>query len=177
MPDVVEVIVGRIGRPHGIRGEMTVDLRTDEPDRRFVEGARLRAASDGRAFTVATARWHSGRLLVRLDNVIDRTAAEALRGVILVTDVPRDERAGGDDDYWDRDLIGLTVLTADHRVAGTVRRVIHSAQDLLEIETEDGTERLVPFVAALVPEVDLDAGTLVLADITGLLDPEAEDTP
>lgn len=176
MPDTVEVIVGRIGRAHGIRGELTVEPRTDEPDRRFVMGARMRAV-DGRSFTVAGARWHSGRLLVRLENVTDRTAAEALRGIVLVTDVPRDERAGGEDDFWDRDLIGLTVLTADRRIAGTVRRVIHSAQDILEIETIAGAERLVPFVAALVPEVDLGAGTLTLADIAGLLDDEVEDVP
>lgn len=175
MPDTLEVIVGRIGRPHGIRGELTVEPRTDEPDRRFVTGALMRAADDGRSFTIAGCRWHSGRLLVRLENVTDRTAAEALRGVILLADVPRDEPAGGDDDFWDRELIGLTVLTADHRVAGTVRRVLHSAQDLLEIETVEGPERLVPFVTALVPEVDLEAGTLTLADVAGLLDDEAED--
>lgn len=151
-----------------------MESRTDEPDRRFAAGARLRASDGRRTFTVAGSRWHSGRLLVRLENVTDRSAAEALRGTILVADVPRDERAGGADDFWDRELIGLTVLTADRKPAGTVRRMIHAAQDLLEIETNDGTERLVPFVAQLVPEVDLETGTLTLADVAGLLDDGAE---
>jgi 16S rRNA processing protein RimM len=175
MSDAVEVIVGRIGRAHGLRGELTVEPRTDEPERRFAAGARLRAEGDGRSFTVAASRWHSGHLLVRFEGVDDRTAAEAVRGVVLLTDVPGDESAGGEDEFWDRDLIGLTVLTADGQSAGTVRRVLHSAQDLLEIATTAGVVRLVPFVAALVPSVDLAAGTLTLADVAGLLDDEAEE--
>lgn len=173
MPDTVEVVVGRIGRAHGVRGEVIVHPRTDEPDRRFAPGSKLRAEADGRTFTVAASRWHSGRLLVRLEHIADRAAAEDLRGIMLLADVPGDEPTGGDDEFWDRDLIGLTVLTADGRPAGTVRRIRHAAQDLLEIETPEGVERLVPFVAALVPQVDLAAGTLTLADVAGLLDDAA----
>lgn len=165
----VDVVVGRIGRAHGIRGELTVEPRTDEPDRRFTPGAVLRSEDGARQFTVAGARWHSGRLLVRFENVPDRTAAETLRGTILLADVPADEQPIADDEFWDRDLVGLTVLTADGQVGGEVRRIQHGPQDLLVIKTVAGEERLVPFVEALVPTVDLEARTLTLADVQGLL--------
>lgn len=168
-PATVEVLVGRIGRAHGIRGELAVEPRTDEPDRRFTPGVRLREEGGSRTFTIAGMRWHSGRLLVRLDGVPDRTAAEQLRGVLLVADVPVDEAPTDDEEYWDRDLVGLTVLTSDGVPGGEVTRVQHGPQDLLVIRTPNGEERLVPFVEALVPVVDLDGGTLTLADVAGLL--------
>lgn len=169
----VEVIVGRIGKAHGVRGEISVEPRTDEPDRRFAVGALVRAEGADREYTVESKRWHQGRLLVRLSNVTDRTAAESLRGVVLVVDVPEGEPAGDEADYWDRDLVGLQVR--DHRGVdvGTVIAVQHfPAQDLLEVETTSGTH-LVPFVSALVPTVDLVTGYCQLADVGGLLDPEA----
>ncbi|WP_432560488.1 ribosome maturation factor RimM [Granulicoccus sp. GXG6511] len=165
----VEVVVGRIGRAHGIRGELTVEPRTDEPDRRFVPGTVLREEGGQRRLTVDAARWHSGRLLVRFDEVPDRTTAETLRGLVLLADVPEDEPPAGEGEFWDRDLVGLTVLTADGQVGGEVRRIQHGPQDLLVVRTTAGEERLVPFVEALVPTVDLEAGTLTLADVGGLL--------
>ncbi|NNG19541.1 ribosome maturation factor RimM [Naumannella sp. ID2617S] len=166
----VEVRVGRIGRAHGIRGELTVEPLTDEPDRRFTPGAELRAEDGGRRVAIAGSRWHSGRLLVRLAGVEDRNAAEELRGTILVADVPADEPPAAADEYWDRDLVGLEVRLADGTPAGRVTRVQHGAQDLLEIRTTAGATRLVPFVAALVPEVDPAARFCRLADVAGLLE-------
>lgn len=170
MSDTVEVIVGRIGRAHGIRGELAVEPKTDEPDRRFAAGARVRTEDGRRQFDVVGSRWHSGRLLVRLAGVEDRNAAEDIRGLVLVADVAVDEPTGDEDEFWDRDLIGLIVLAADGTEVGRVLRVRHGAQDLLEIATVSGAERMVPFVSALVPEVDLAAGTLTLADVEGLLE-------
>lgn len=118
-------------------------------------------------------RWHQGRLLVRLAEVADRTAAELLRGTILVTDVSADERAGDADDFWDRDLVGLTVRDHTGAEVGAVIAVHHlPAQDSLEIRTPSGN-RMVPFVEALVPTVDLAEGYCQLAEVGGLLDPEA----
>lgn len=165
----VEVIVGRLGRAHGIRGEVAVEPRTDEPDRRFAAGAELREEGGPRVFTVVASRWHAERLLVRFAELVDRTAAEAARGIVLVTDAPADERPADDDEFYDRQLVGLSVLSADGTPAGTVRGVLHLAQDLLEVQTDTGV-RLVPFVEALVPEVDLAAGHVRLADVAGLLD-------
>jgi 16S rRNA processing protein RimM len=170
MADLVEVVVGVIRRAHGIRGELAVEMRTDEPERRFAVGTRLRCENSARVLTVEAARNASGRWLVQFAEVPDRSAAEALRNTPLVTDVPGDERPEEPEEFYDRQLVGLQVRDADDVAVGPVVAVLHlPAQDLLEIETAEGT-RLVPFVSALVPEVDLDAGLLRLADVAGLLD-------
>lgn len=168
----VEVIVARVGKPHGVRGEITVEPRTDEPDRRFAVGALLRLGSTGRQLTVEGMRWHQGRPLVRLSGVTDRDGAEAIRGELLLTDVPQDEPAGDDADYWDRDLVGLEVRDHSGVAVGQVLAVQHlPSQDLLEVRTARG-RAFVPFVSALVPLVDVPSGYLQLADVGGLLDLE-----
>lgn len=174
MSERVDVLVGTIGRAHGLRGEVSVHVRTDEPERRFEHGARL--VVDGRPRTVANARWHSGTLLLTLDGVADRTAAEALRGQELWASVPADEAPDSEGEYYDRQLIGLTVLDAAGAVAGSLTDVLHlPAHDVLVVRTPTG-ERLVPFVGALVPVVDLAAGHVQVADVGGLLVDE-EDAP
>lgn len=171
MPDLVEVIVGRVGRPHGLRGEVSIEVRTDEPNDRFFPGVELRTEDGRRRLVVTSCRWHQGRLLLAFSDALDRTAAEGLRGIVLVTDVPADGRPSDAEEYYDRQLRGLLVLDSGGVEVGRVSDVIHlPGQDLLAIETPDG-ERLVPFVAALVPSVDLAAGTCTLAaDAPGLLD-------
>jgi 16S rRNA processing protein RimM len=165
----VEVVVGVVGRPHGVRGEVAVEPRTDEPDRRFAPGQQLRSEGSPRTFTVASTRWHSGRLLVTFAGLDDRTAAEAVRGARLVVDVDPDERPDEPGEYYDRQLVGLAVRTAEGAPVGEVVAVLHlPAQDLLEVRTADGP-RLVPFVADLVPEVDLEHQVLTVADRAGLL--------
>jgi len=183
-PDqLVEVVVGVVGGAHGIRGDVAIGVRTDEPERRFVPGARLRVEGSPRVLTVATARDHSGRLLVRFEEMDDRNAAEAARGLVLVTDVPASELPSDEGEYYDRQLVGLEAVTGDGTSIGRVLAVLHPAgQDLLEISTANGP-RLVPFVEALVPEVDLPGGRLVVADVPGLLtdddldEPDAADAP
>ena len=173
----IEVVVGRIGKPHGIRGEVTLDLRSDEPDRRFAVGARLRAeaprgvAAAPRTLTVATTRWHQQTLLVRFEELADRTAAEAARGLVLHATVDGDERPEDPEEFYDHQLVGLAVHDLDGTHLGVVASVTHGAQDLLVVRTPEGREGLVPFVAALVPEVDLDAGRVVVADRPGLVTP------
>ncbi|MGH3465081.1 MAG: ribosome maturation factor RimM [Kribbellaceae bacterium] len=173
----MQVIVGKIGRAHGIKGEVGIEIRTDEPERRFAVGAALvTETTPARSLTVGTARWHGDRLLVRFTGVEDRTAAEALRNTLLLADVPEDERPEDPDEFYDRDLVGLAVRTADGVEAGTVTAVVHMpSQDLLEVVRPDGRTVLVPLVAELVPTVDLSSGHLVVADRPGLLDPEAAD--
>lgn len=152
---------------------MSVEPRTDEPDRRFAVGALVRPEGVQQDYTIEGKRWHQGRLLIRLSGIADRTAAEALRGTLLVGDVPADEPAGDAADFWDRDLIGLAVRNHRGEEVGTVVAVQHlPAQDLLEITTGQGRQ-LVPFVAALVPTVAIAEGYCQLADVGGLLDPEA----
>lgn len=171
MTETVEVVIGRIGRAHGIKGEVAVEPRTDEPKRRFARGAVVRGESDGRQLTVVESRWHSGRLLVHFAEAVDRSTAEALRGIVVVTDVPSKQRPGAAEEYYDRQLVGLGVFDHTGQRAGEVVAIQHgAAQDLLQVRTVGGESRLVPFVEALVPEVDLAAGSLTLADLPGLLE-------
>ena len=177
MTQSIEVVVGVIGRAHGIRGDVAVDVRTDEPDLRFADGAVLRAEDGRRAFTVDSSRDHSGRLLVRFAELADRTAAEAVRGTVLVVDVDPAEQPEDEDEYYDRQLVGLTAVAADGTRVGPVISVLHlPLQDTLEIKTATGP-RLVPFVTAVVPTVDLAAGELHLADLPGLLTEQEDDEP
>ena len=170
MAQVIEVTVGRIGRAHGIKGEVAIDLRTDEPGRRFVPGAVLQLGSGPRTVEIATTRWHKGRLVVTLVGYPDRTAVEQLTGQWLNVEVPVEERPSEPEEYFDRQLVGLRVLDHAGDAAGTVAEVLHMpAQDLLRIDV-DGEDRLVPFVIALVPVVDLEAGHVQLADVGGLLE-------
>jgi 16S rRNA processing protein RimM len=180
----IEVVVGRIGKPHGIRGEVTLDVRTDEPERRFAPGTTLRAQAPAGAdrrpssLTVARARWHQSTLLVTFEELPDRNAAEAARGTVLHATLAHDEVPDDPDEYYDHQLVGLSVVDLDGSELGTVKALVHgSAQDLLTVRTTDGRDALVPFVSALVPEVDLEAGRLVVADRPGLVSPFPEDAP
>jgi 16S rRNA processing protein RimM len=180
-PADVEVVVGRIGKPHGLHGEVTVDVRTDEPARRFAPGSTLRAepppgsASSLRRLTVTGSRRHMSALLVAFEELADRTAAEAARGIVLYATIPAGESPEDPDEFYDHQLVGLAVLDLDGRPIGEVTGVVHGAQDLLEVRASDGRPTLVPFVAALVPEVDLAAGRVVVADRPGLVAPYEED--
>jgi 16S rRNA processing protein RimM len=174
MAQVVRVVVGRIGRAHGVRGEVAVDVRTDEPERRFAASTRLHAGD--RTLTVSRTRWHSGRLLVTFAEVPDRTAAEGLRGTLLEVDVDPAEQPADDGEFYDRQLIGLEARTIAGDVVGTVASVVHHGeQDTLVISRAAGSDVLVPFVTDLVPTVNLADGHLVVADVPGLLDPEQAD--
>lgn len=169
MSENVDVVIGTIGRAHGLRGEVSVHVRTDEPERRFAAGADV-LLEGRRPAQVAAVRWHSGTLLLTLKGVDDRTGAEALRGVELWASVPADEAPAQADEVWDRDLVGVEVRDAAGVAVGTVARVLHlPAQDVLEVTTAGGV-RLVPFVSALVPVVDLAARYVQCADVGGLLD-------
>lgn len=183
----MELVVGRIGRPHGVRGEVVVEVRTDDPDDRFAAGRMLATdPAESGPLTVERVRWHSGRLLIRFAGIDDRDAAGDLRGVLLVidsADLPPSEDA---DEFYDHELIGLAVVTVDGMRVGVVTEVRHIGQDLLVIgraaasggtaptvgEPEAGKaddEVMVPFVAALVPEVDVVAGRIVIDPPPGLL--------
>jgi 16S rRNA processing protein RimM len=167
----VDVVVGRIGRPHGVRGEVTVEVRTDSPEVRFAPGTVLGTdpvRSGG--LEVAGFHWHSGRLLLSFDGVVDRTGAESLRGLLLTAVIADDERPEDPEEFYDHQLVGLTARTVAGDL-GQVAEVLHlPAQDLLVVRTAAGREVLVPFVSEIVPEVDLAAGTLLVDPPAGLLD-------
>jgi 16S rRNA processing protein RimM len=177
----IEVLVGRIGKPHGIRGHVTIDVRTDEPERRFADGTRLRAeppkgsAFAGRALTVTASRWHQQILHVLFEELPDRNAAEAARGVLLYAEIPADAVPDDPDEYYDHQLVGLAAYDTDGTRLGEVTGLVHgAAQDLLTVRTADRREALVPFVKALVPVVDLAGRRVVIADRPGLVAPLPE---
>lgn len=170
MDKPVEYVVARIGRPHGVRGEVTVEVRTDAPDDRFVPGTVLRTdpASAG-PLTVESARWHSGTLLVTFAEVPDRNAIEALRNTLLLVDASDLDGEDEEDAWYPHQLVGLAAETADGTHLGRVKDLQTGlAQDLLVITGTDRREVLVPFVSRLVPTVDVAGGRVVLDPPGGL---------
>jgi 16S rRNA processing protein RimM len=172
---VTEVAVGRVAKAHGVGGELAVDVHTDEPDARFVADAVLLAQlRDGtrRALTVISARRHGERLLVRFAEVPTRDVAEALRGALLLVDVAELPPSEDPDEFYDHELEGLEARLADGTRVGTVLEVAHGpGGDLLVLKLDGGREALVPFVRAIVPEVDVPGRRVVLDPPEGLLDP------
>jgi 16S rRNA processing protein RimM len=168
----MELVVGRVGRAHGLTGEVAVEVRTDQPELRFVPGARLRAG-DELVLTVETVRWHQQRLLIGFEGYLDRTAAEGLSGLFLEVDVPDDERPEDPDEFYDHQLVGLSAVTVDGEPIGEVHEVLHlPMQDVLAVRSEQGREVLVPFVADIVPSVDLEGGRVLVDPPAGLLTDE-----
>lgn len=181
------VVVGRIGRPHGVKGAATIEVRTDEPDKRFAVGARLLTDS-GLDLTVASATWHSGRLLVTFEGYEDRTAVEQLRNALVSVDRPADERPEDPEEFYDSDLEGCEVVVDGSdsdsdsdgvvigAVIGVVREVSHlPGQDLLVVVTPDEREVLIPFVSEFVPQIDVSAKRIVITPPEGLLEPGDDD--
>jgi 16S rRNA processing protein RimM len=197
----MQIAVGQVVRAHGIRGEVLVAVRTDEPGARFAPGSVLPTEPPERGpLTVAAARWHSGRLIVAFEGVGDRTAAEGLRGTLLILDSAQITSLSDPDEFYDHELIGLGVVTAAGDPVGVVADVLHHGQDLLVVRSEgapgrvtpgrvtpgrvtpgqvtpgsrgrEAAEALVPFVSAIVTDVDVAAGRLVIDPPPGLLDPD-----
>jgi len=169
----MQVTVGRIGRPHGIRGDVVVGVRTDEPELRFAVGSRLDTdRADVGPLTVAAVRWQSGELIVRFRGIRDRTAAGELRGTWLSVDSGTLAPTGDPDEFRDHELVGLCVRTVEGTEVGVIEDVLHHGQDTLIVRAAS-REILVPFVKAIVTSVDVEAGVLVIDPPPGLLDLEA----
>lgn len=171
-------VVARMGKPHGIRGEVTVEVRTDDPDSRFVPDAQFGTDPDAGTLTLTRARWHQNRLLLSFAEVADRNRAEELRNTLLIVD---DDDVVEDDAWYIEDLLGAQVYLVDAgpdaQPVGEVVEVTPGAvQDLLHVRLAGGTESLVPFVEQIVPVVDPEAGRVEIDPPVGLLDlGQAED--
>ncbi|MCL9666672.1 ribosome maturation factor RimM [Curtobacterium albidum] len=182
--ETTQLRVGRITKAHGLKGGIKLELYTDDPDRRFTPGAEftLQVPSDspwsGKTLTIDELRWYNGHPVAFFEGVADRTAAESLARAILWVEQDADAETGEDDAWYDHQLVGLRVLR-DGVEVGTVARVDHlPAQDLLAIDTPSRGEVLVPFVSAIVPTVDIAAGTVTVTPPTGLFeDPEDTSRP
>ncbi|NUT35155.1 MAG: ribosome maturation factor RimM [Hamadaea sp.] len=173
------LVAGKILRPHGIRGELVVEVRTDEPEQRFTAGttfdvgpAEDRLGSPvGAKLTIDSVRWHQGRPLIFFAEVPDRDVAEELRGLLLWVDSAGIGAPEDPDEFHDHQLVGLDVVTTAGEKVGVVARIDHApASDLLVVRKEDRTTALVPFVRSIVPTVDVAGGRVVIDPPDGLLD-------
>lgn len=166
----MEMTAAVVGPAHGLRGEVTLDVRTDDPTR-LTPGQVL--STDSQRFptlTVETVRPHKGRTLATFEEVLTREDAEALRGATLLVEA-RDE----DDAWYPHQLEGLLALSPTGERLGTVTGLQPgAAQDLLLVDTDRGTV-MVPFVHALVPEVDVEGGTITVDAPPGLFDDDSVD--
>lgn len=166
----MDVVVGRIGRPHGLRGEVTVHVVTDDPDSRFAAGAVLRTDPVARGpLTVAGMRRSGPVLVIGFEGVPDRDAAETLRGTMLTLDAATLPVPDDPEEFYDHQLIGLSVVDRSGTALGSVVDVWHPpAAPVLVVTRTDGSEELVPFVSAIVPVVDLELGRLVVQPPDGM---------
>ena len=192
------LVVGHIGKPHGIRGEVLVTVRTDEPEARFVAGAVFatevprdrrvntapaRDATDPptqppgvrwqvpETLTLESLRWHQGRIIAVFEGIHDRNIAEMLRGVLLCVDSADVSPPEDPDEFHDHQLVGLTVQSIGGEPLGEVVGIDHAAaSDLIVMRRSDGGTALIPFVRQIVPEVDVKGGRVVVDPPDGLLD-------
>lgn len=171
MGDDKDVVVGRIGPARGVRGEVFVAPFTDAPDERFAPGSVMRTDPvDAGPLTVTAMSLAGGKLVVRFAGIDDRGAAQALRGVRLVMAASGRPSLEDPDEFYDTDLVGLRARTVTGADLGPVREVLHAGgADYLVLDV-GGAERLVPFVAAVVPTVDLAAGIVEIDPPEGLFD-------
>jgi 16S rRNA processing protein RimM len=178
----MERVVARIGKAHSLRGEVTVQVHTDDPEARFVPGARfateaLPGSGVPRELSLRSARVHNGTWLLAFDGIPDRTGAEGLRGTRLLVDTEDDAAPeGADEDAWyEQDLVGLRAVDLSGAELGTVSGLeTGPAQDLLVLRLAGGGSAYVPFVSAIVPEVDVEGGRVVIDAPPGLLELNAD---
>lgn len=173
--------VCRIGRAQGLKGEVTVQVFTDEPDYRFEPGSVLYTRDGEQEFEVAHSRTFKNRWIIHFEGVDDRDAAEALNGTVLYGEADDPEDMLEEDAWYPKDLVGLEARFADGNMLGApdgqtvgkVVDVIEGAQYLLKIRlakpVEGETSTLVPFVDQLVPDIDLEDGYLTLDPPGGLI--------
>jgi 16S rRNA processing protein RimM len=166
-----DITIGRIGPARGVRGELFVQPWTDVPDERFAAGSVIRTEpAEAGPLTVATMSSAGGKTVIHFVGVDDRAAAEALRGVNLVIGADERPPLHDPDEFYDSDLIGLSVQTVEGLVVGPITDVLHSVADSLLVIATDGREVLVPFRKEFVPVVDLAAGLVQIDPPEGLLE-------
>lgn len=186
------LVVGQIGKPHGIRGEVSVVVRTDEPEERFTTGSvfitevpRDRRVSAGPAaaptpgaqwevpkqLVLEQIRWHQGRGIALFEGIYDRNLAEAMRGVYLQVDSADLAPPEDPEEFHDYQLVGLRVESVDGTALGTVQRIEHApSSDLIVLARTGGGTALIPFVTVMVPTVDIAGGRVIVDLPEGLLD-------
>jgi len=163
----LQLVVGRIGRAHGVLGEATIEVQTDDPDIRFQVGNKL-TLHDGRELTIRSSRWHNQILLLAFDGVGDRNQIEELRDQLISSDVDLGLLAPGE--YHFQQLIGCEVFQQNGELIGTVDEILKSpGQDLLSVSRAAGRV-LIPMVKQIIIEIDVLAKKIIVNPPEGLLD-------
>ena len=163
----MQLVVGRIGRAHGVLGEATIEVQTDDPDIRFQVGNKL-TLDDGRELTIRSSRWHNQILLLAFDGVADRNQIEELRDQLISSDVDLGLLAPGE--YHFQQLIGCEVFQQNGVLIGTVDEILKSpGQDLLSVSRAAGRV-LIPMVKQIIIEIDVLAKKIIVNPPEGLLD-------
>ncbi|MGB6126378.1 MAG: ribosome maturation factor RimM [Gordonia sp. (in: high G+C Gram-positive bacteria)] len=172
----MDLVIGRVAKTHGVRGELVVDVRTDDPATRFAVGTTLRgraprnAGGGEKQYLVAAARMHAGRLLLSLKDIQGRDQADQLRGTLFLIDAADVDSGDDPDEFYDHELEGLPVSTVDGEAVGTVKEVLHlPGGELLSVKTPDGRDVLIPFVREIVPTVTREG--IEIDPPEGLIDP------
>ncbi|MGV0870779.1 ribosome maturation factor RimM [Mycolicibacterium sp. XJ879] len=170
----MDLVVGRVAKAHGVAGELVVEVRTDDPDERFVPGASLRGrppkGGSEQRYEIESVRPHGNRLLVRLVGVSDRNGADALRGTLFLVNAAELPPIDDPDEFYDHQLEGLAVRTTDGAHVGAVAEVLHTAAGELLAVRDGDREILVPFVSAIVTSVSLADGVVEIDPPEGLLE-------
>ncbi len=163
----MQLVVGRIGRAHGVLGEATIEVQTDDPDIRFQIGNKL-TLDDGKQLTIRSSRWHNQILLLAFDGIADRNQIEELRDQLISSDVDLDSLAPGE--YHFQQLIGCEVFQQNGELIGAVDEIVKlPGQDLLSVNRA-GDQVLIPMVKQIIIEIDVLAKKIVVNPPEGLLD-------
>ena len=168
----MKLAIARIGRPHGVKGEVTIELLTDLPEERFSVGKVIESDSGIHpTLEISRVRIHQGIWMLTFNEIKDRTMAERVRNSRLYSEIDIDEEVGDEDSIFHiEELRGLRVIDHDGAVIGSVTGVQNlPGQDLLEIETPRG-QRLIPMVHQFIREIDIEAGRITVEIPAGLMD-------
>ncbi len=182
VPARTQLRVGRIARAHGLKGALKIELYTDDPGRRFVPGARFAlqvptsSKWHGKSIELLELRVYNGSPVGFFKGIVDRTEAESLVKAVLWVEQDATELPTEPDAWYVHQLAGLEVHRDGERVGRVVRVDAMPAQDMLIVEIA-GDEVMIPFVKAIVPEVDLRAGRIVITPPPGLLEELEEPAP
>ena len=163
----MQLVVGRIGRAHGVLGEATVQVQTDDPDVRFKVGAKL-SLDNGKDLTIRSARWHNQILLLAFDGIIDRNQIEELRDQMISAEVDITSLSPGE--YHYQQLLGCQVFLQSDELIGEVDEIVKlPGQDLLSV-AKNGKKVLIPMVKKIIISIDVTAKKIVVDPPEGLLD-------
>ena len=163
----MQLVVGRIGRAHGVLGEATVQVQTDDPDLRFKVGAKL-ILDNGKDLTIRSARWHNQILLLAFDGVVDRNQIEELRDQMISAEVDITSLSPGE--YHYQQLLGCQVFLQSDELIGEVDEIVKlPGQDLLSV-AKNGKKVLIPMVKKIIISIDILTKKIVVDPPEGLLD-------